>query len=172
MLKRLRERYKTRRWFRWAVDLAVLLVLVAGVGLWQSRNLVHGPAPRFALPGLDGKQFTLESYSGKPVLLAFWAPWCGVCRENSDNVSRVMRWMGDRANVVSIATRFDNDNQVKAYVAEHQVPYRVLLDHGQIADEYTVEAFPTFYFLDEKGNVKHTAVGYTTTVGMLWRLML
>ncbi len=172
MLKRLRERYKTSRVFRWATDGVVVLVLLGVVGLWQSRNLVHGAAPQFALPGLDGKEFTLQSYSGKPVLIAFWAPWCGVCRENSDNVARVMRWMGDRANVISVATRFENDNEVKAYVAKNQVPYRVLLDHGQIADEYAVHSFPTFYFLDEQGKVKHTAVGYTTTVGMLWRLLL
>jgi peroxiredoxin len=172
VLKRLRERYKTKRWFRWSVDLLVLLVVVGGVGLYQTRNLVHGAAPQFALPGLDGREFTLQSYSGKPVLLAFWAPWCQVCRENSDNVSRVMRWMDGRANVVSIATRYNNDNEVKAYVAEHEVPYRVLLDHGQIADEYSVQSFPTFYFLDAQGNVKHTAVGYTSTLGMLWRLLL
>jgi len=172
MLARLRDRYRKQRLFRWGFDALVLVLVLAGFGLYQTRHLVGGVAPAFALPGLDGHEFTLQSYSGKPVLLAFWAPWCTVCRSTSDNVARVMRWTGSNANVVSIATAFQSDNDVKAYVAEHDVPYRVLLDHGQIAGEYAVTSFPTFYFLDAQGKVKHTAVGYTSTVGMLWRLML
>ncbi len=175
MLSRLRARYdalRQRRWFRWTSDALILLLVVGAVGLWQTRNLVGGPAPAFALPALDGKPVTLASYSGKPVLVVFWAPWCTVCRSTSDNVARVMRWAGSNASVVSVATAFDNDNEVKGYVAEHGVPYTVLLDHGEVAGEYKVQAFPTFYFIDSHGQVKHTAVGYTTTLGMLWRLLL
>ncbi len=171
----LRARYqllRQKRWFRWGQEALVLLFVVALVGLWQTRNLVGGAAPAFALPALDGKSVTLQAYEGRPLLVAFWAPWCTVCRSTSDNVARVMRWSGARASVVSIATAYDDDNQVKGYVAEHGVPYTVLLDHGGVASEYNVHAFPTFYFLDAHGQVKHTAVGYTTTFGMLWRLLL
>lgn len=171
MVKRWSELRK-RRWFRWASDLTFLLAIVAVAGLWQTRGHVRGPAPSFSLPTLTGQTISLQSLAGKPVLLAFWAPWCGVCKMESRNFSWVKSVLGDRVHVLSVASSWEDVLEVKAYAAQQGVDYPVLLDSDHLSGEFRVEAFPTVYFLDSQGNVKRSAVGYTTTLGLIVRTLL
>src|SRR5262245_53809768 len=84
---------------RLALEGAVLGAALLAIGLWQTRgHLPGGPAPAFSLPSLAGPVVSTASLAGKPTLVAFWAPWCGVCRAESDNLSRVAKWMSGRAN--------------------------------------------------------------------------
>lgn len=170
MVKKWAELRK-RRWVRWAIDLSLLLVIVVAAGLWQTRGHVSGPAPAFSLQTLSGQTVSLESLKGKPVLLAFWAPWCGVCKAESKNFSWVKRVVGERAHVLSVASSWEQVSEVQGYVAQNEVDYPVLLDVDRLSSRFRVEAFPTVYFLDSEGRVKRSAVGYTTTAGLLMRLL-
>jgi thiol-disulfide isomerase/thioredoxin len=168
----LRARYARQRWFRWAVDLGLLLLVIVAVSAWQTRGHLTGAAPSFSLQTLEGKTIDSAQLRGKPVLLAFWAPWCGVCKMESRNFSWVQRVVGDHARVLSVASAWNEQRQVRGYVEEHGVDYPVLLDTTELSGAFRVEAFPTVYFLDAEGRVKHSSVGYTTTVGLLARLLL
>jgi thiol-disulfide isomerase/thioredoxin len=162
-----------RRWARWGIDLALLGALVLGLGAWQTRgHLGGGERPAAVLATLDGERVELDSFRGKPVLLAFWAPWCTVCAAESQNLSWIRRIVGDRARVISVAASFEDVAQVRAYVRDHGVDYPVLLGDDALLRAFRVEAFPTAYFLDAQGRVQRSASGYTTTLGLLARLVL
>lgn len=163
---------RDRRWFRWTMDLVVLAALLLGIGAWQARGHVRGPPPEVALRTLDGAPASLASLRGKPAMVVFWAPWCTVCGAQSGNVGRTMRLAGDRARVVSVATAFDDVAQVRAYMAEHGVSYPVLLGDDAVTRAFRVDVYPTVYFLDAAGRITGSASGYTTTAGMLARLLL
>ena len=95
---------RQKRWFRWMTDIAFFLAALAAITMWQGRDFVDAgePAPAFELADLDGERHSLAGYAGKKTMVVFWAPWCGVCGAESDNVSRVQSWLGDRINVVSV----------------------------------------------------------------------
>lgn len=173
LLDRLRAAYRTRRAFRWLVEGAVLLVLVGLIGAWQTRrHLSDVPPPAFTLATLEGGTVSSSSLAGKPTMLVLWAPWCGVCKAQSGNVNRVQKWLAGRANVVSIALAWEDKTSVETYVREGGAEYPVLLGTPGLETAFHVEAFPTVYFLDDTGRIKRSASGYTTTLGMLWRLLL
>jgi peroxiredoxin len=167
------RRIRQRVWARWGIDLAILAALVLGIGAWQTRShLSGGQAPDAVLATLDGERVSLDSLRGKPVVLAFWAPWCSVCAAESQNLSWVRSVAGDRARVVSVAASFEDVGQVRAYVRDHGVDYPVLLGDDALLRAFHVEAFPTAYFLDARGRVQRSVTGYTTTLGLLARIFL
>jgi thiol-disulfide isomerase/thioredoxin len=167
------ERQHGKRWFRWGADLAIVAAVILGAGAWQSRGLLAtGTAPTVTLPALDGPPVSLASLRGKPVLLAFWAPWCTVCKAESGNLSLVRRLAGDRAAVISVAAAYDDVAQIRGYVLDHGVDYPVLLGDDALVRGFKVDAFPTVYFLDAEGRIQGSTTGYTTTAGLLWRLLL
>lgn len=174
VFSRFRQAYKSRRAVRWPLDALLLLALVAAVGLFQTRrHLSDVPVPQFTLPPLGSAgAVSSSSFTGKPTMLVLWAPWCGVCKAQSDNVNRVQRWMGERARVASVALAYETKADVEAAAKAEGMEYPVLLGDAALETAFQVDAYPTVYFLDEAGRIKRSAAGYTTTFGMLWRLWL
>ena len=168
------ERARQRWWVRWGVDLAVLLLVFAAVAAWQTRRLPGSgaPAPAFTLRTLAGETVSLESLRGKPVVLAFWAPWCGVCGAESSNISLLKRVAGDSAHVVSVAVAYDDEESVRRFASKHEVDYPVLLGDDGVQGDWRVDTFPTVFFLSPEGRVERAVVGYTTLAGLSWRLLL
>jgi thiol-disulfide isomerase/thioredoxin len=149
-----------------AIEIGVVIAIVATVGFLRTRDHRRGELPALTLAALDGAPAALPSLR-EPTVVAFFAPWCGVCKLTAQN----LRWAaGAGANVVSIATAYDDEAAVRAYVDEHRPPGRVLLDpSGAAAEAFGVQAFPTFYFVGRDGRVEGSTVGYTTTLGLLLR---
>ncbi|MFP2956958.1 peroxiredoxin family protein [Myxococcus sp. 1LA] len=167
-------RAREKWWVRWGVDLAVFALLLSAVTAWQARHLPGAgtPAPDFTYQTLSGDTVRLDSLRGKPVVLAFWAPWCGVCGAESSNISQLRKLAGDSAHVVSVAVAYDDEEAVRRFVREHAVDYPVLLGDDAIQSAFRVNTFPTVFFLSAEGRVERAAVGYTTLAGLSWRLVL
>lgn len=169
----LKARYRSRRVFRWAVDLLAMAALLLAVGAFQVRHHPRGPAPAYTFGALAPTpgEVTMASLAGKPTLLAVWAPWCGVCKQESSNLSRARAWLGERAQVVSVATAFDDVAQVRQYVAAQGVDYPVLLARDDFQRLLQVQAFPTVFVLDREGRIVSSVQGYTTTLGLVLRAL-
>ena len=169
--RRMQGRYRSSRVVRFAFDGSVLLVILLVVGAFQTRNHPRGAAPSYTFSTLEQAPVTLASLAGKPTLVAVWAPWCGVCKAESDNVSRARSWLGARANVVSVATAFTDVSQVRQYMSTQGVDYPVLLADDDFARVMHIDAFPTVFVLDSQGRIVSSMQGYTTTLGLMWRTL-
>ena len=83
-----------------------------------------------------------------------------------------MHLAGHSANVISVASDFADVADVQRFVKAHDADYPVLLGTQETSRSFALEAFSTIYFLDAEGRVKGSAVGYTSTLGLLARLFL
>jgi peroxiredoxin len=167
------DRARTRWWVRWSVDLLLVALVLTAVSAWQTRNLPQGePAPDFTLRTLSGEQVRLSELRGKPVVLAFWAPWCGVCKMESSTLSGFRSLVGDSAHVLSVAVAYEDEEDVRRFAREQEVDYPVLLGGSELRGAFHVDRFPTTFFVSSEGRIERASVGYTTRLGLLWRLWL
>jgi peroxiredoxin len=159
---------------KYGKELAIFLVIFFGVMWFQTRGLVASgePAPAFDLMAIDGGRVSSQSLVGKPTILYFWAPWCGVCKANAHNANDVQSRWGESAQVVSVALSYKNRAEVEAFAKEHAMPEPVLFGEDTTGEDYKINAFPTVYILDAEGKVSGSVVGYTTEFGLHWRLLL
>jgi thiol-disulfide isomerase/thioredoxin len=163
------QRLRAWRHWPWLRDGGLALLLLVGVRAYQLRDVAQGDAPVLAGIDLDGRPLSLETYRGKPVLLHFWATWCGVCKAEQSNIDDLARGLP----VVSVASRSGEASQVAAYVREHAIAPRVIVDQfGALAHRFGVHAFPTTFVIDAAGRIRHAEVGYTSELGLRFRMWL
>ncbi|CAA6804036.1 MAG: Protein disulfide oxidoreductase [uncultured Sulfurovum sp.] len=116
---------------------------------------------------IDGKVFTVSK--NKPVVIHFWATWCPTCKLEAPNIETISK----DYTVLSIAVNSGSDDDLQAYMQKEDLHFNVLNDkEGRWANQFNVEAFPTTFIYDGKGELRFTEVGYTSTVGLLARLKL
>jgi thiol-disulfide isomerase/thioredoxin len=161
------------RWYgRLLVDLLIVTAVVWAVGRFQARDLLADEtvAPGLARIDLAGQRVDLETLRGRKVLVHFFAPWCGVCRMESDNWDRVQA-THPNMRVLAVALAWEDAADVRSFFGEALPNHPVLL--GQEADQaaWRVTSFPTHYLLDEHGRIIWQGAGYTPTVAFWLRLL-
>ncbi|KGM56470.1 hypothetical protein N799_04395 [Lysobacter arseniciresistens ZS79] len=92
------------------------------------------PIPPLTLPDLQGEPATLPAdYAGRPLLVNFWASWCGPCIEEMPELDRFAATQGaNGVQVVGIA--LDEPDAVRAFLQHTPVDYPILLDVAGPAD--------------------------------------
>jgi peroxiredoxin len=119
-------------------------------------------APDFSLMGLNGERITLSDFRGQPVLINFWASWCGPCRLEMPAIERIYREYKDKGFVVlTVNTTYqDNLADVEAFIEEHNLTFPILLDQdGSTTKPYQLTALPSSYFIDSEGIIQEVVIG-------------
>jgi peroxiredoxin len=162
---------RLRAWphWRWVRDAGIALLLLFGIRTYQQRAMPKGDAPSLAGTDLQGAAVSLEDYRGKPVVLHFFATWCGVCKAEQHNIDAVARDLP----VLSVASQSGDETEVLAFVRERGIAPRVVVDEQSVlARRFGVQAFPATFVIDGDGRIRHVEVGYTTELGLRARVWL
>ncbi|OGP76962.1 MAG: hypothetical protein A2V86_03230 [Deltaproteobacteria bacterium RBG_16_49_23] len=117
-------------------------------------------APFFSLKGLNGQQFSLNEYKGKPLLLFFWGSFCLACKEDIALLEIFFEKNRGQIEILTIAIDGEKERKVKNVVKENQITLPVLLDYKEkIARTYGVKMVPTAFLINGEGLVKGMIVG-------------
>lgn len=156
---------------RWARELLVLalIVLVATFAMDWLRAPQAPPAfNNQMLETLDGERVSLAQLSeSKPLLVYFWASWCAICRFTTPNVAKLV---ANGGNVLTVALRSGDNQQVERWLARKQLQLPVVNDQlGALSAQWQVGVTPTFVFISQ-GKVVQSTTGWTSYWGMKLRL--
>jgi thiol-disulfide isomerase/thioredoxin len=123
---------------------------------------VGSKAPAVIVHSLDGKQVDLAQYIGKtPMLIEFWATWCGNCRELMPTLLEVERKFGKKVKFVALAVAINQSpERVRRFIAAHPLPHVTLYDtDGKAAAAFDAPATSYVVVLDKTGKVVYTGLG-------------
>lgn len=158
---------RSKRWFRFTWQVLLLIAVLFAVHLYVTRHAVTGAAPPFSGTLLRGERISLQQYRGRPLLVHFWATWCGICRLEQSTIAALAR----DHQVLTIAMQSGDASAVEKYLHEQKLHLPVLLDQGgRLARRYGVHGVPTSFVIDGNGVIRYVEVGYTTGLGLRLRL--
>lgn len=113
------------------------------------------PAPPFEAKTLDGRKVSLDSLSGKIVLLDFWGTWCPVCRGDSDYVQSLgEEFPKDRFVLLEIDSGDTHEAWVNYLNENHLEGVQIQDDTNQLQSLFLVGAYPTYVILDGDGTIR------------------
>lgn len=143
------------------------LVIFGGQFLLSNGRLT-GPVPQIKQQTIAGTH-VMEVITKGPSMVYFWAEWCGLCKMMQDPVSEVLKdYPG-----ITVAVKSGDSEQVEKYMQGKALNWKVVNDpNGKISDQFKTKGVPAVFFINEKGNIVLTTVGYTSEIGLRLRLWI
>lgn len=150
-----------RRTACWILVAALFAAVSLGLSAQDARPRI-GPAGKAPLLKLEpvggGVPISLEQFKGKPVLVVFWATWCGYCKSEMPLLKQLSdTYVAKGLRVVTVGgpSRQTEEDVVKFQMKE-QLPFIVLWDaEGTAMQDWGITAFPTNFFVDAEGVVRY-----------------
>jgi len=142
------------------IVLAALVYFIYQFMYMKPTFMVGEKIPDFQTKTIDGKKFSMDELKGKLVLMEFWGTWCGPCRKQMPELSKLYRTYRDSLHgtfeIVSLA--MDDDTTVLRNVINQDTmiwPYhlREPQNGGEITSLFQIKQIPTSYLLNDQGQI-------------------
>lgn len=152
----------------WAAAVVlVAMMLVPFVLERLSTKHVNYAAPGFSFTALDNRAVTKDSLRGRITVLAFWATWCGPCRQELPRIEALSHSYSARPDVAFLAV--DDERQgdfassvvkAKSFFAKRGLTMPLVITARDTSSALGVLGLPALMILDRNGNVRLVHAGY------------
>lgn len=117
-------------------------------------------APNFTLQTYDGTVYELHQLQGHPVVVNFWATWCGYCVKEMPDIQELHDTYSQKGLYVLGVNCSEDTDDVLSFANNHNLSFPILLDEsGQVSNLYRINSIPTTYFLDIDSVIRKVNVG-------------
>jgi len=117
-------------------------------------------APDFQLLTLDQEPVSLGDLRGNPVVLNFWASWCGPCVLEMPLLEEVYQEYSDRGLIVLAVNVRESPSRVEEFWQSKELSFPMVLDtEGEVSQQYNVRYYPITFFIDKDGIIREKKPG-------------
>ena len=114
-------------------------------------------APDFTMLDMEGGEVNLASFFGKPIILNFWASWCGPCKMEMPDIQKFYEQYGEKIHFLIVNCTDGSRETVdtaKAFLADTDYTFPVYFDTTSMgAYTYGASSIPLTFFIDAEGNL-------------------
>lgn len=147
----------------------VTFILIA-VGVLVLSPQQASTMPSFSFNDIDGKQYAMEDYLGKPTLVIFWATDCPGCIQEIPDLKKIYNdFPSSELNMLAVALPHDTVPQIKAMRESRALPYTITWDEtGEISKAFNdVRVTPTHFLVTAEGEIIMRKIG-TLKIDLLY----
>ena len=142
--------------------LFLLLTSCADVKPIPMVKVKEGPKVTFNLPNLKDEYINAETYKGSYTLINFWATWCSPCVKEIPSLNSLYKKFKNKKNFKMIAINIGQSKEVvNKFLLDKSLPieFTVLLDENMVLSDWNVQAIPTTFLVDKKGQIIYKVEG-------------
>ncbi len=115
--------------------------------------LLNQTAPDFELKTLEGEKVHLADLRGRPVLLSFWASWCGPCRRELPQISALVKDYREKG-LAAFGINDEGKGAARKFADDAGLAFQTLDDSSsKVHRLYRVRAIPTVFVIDKNGKI-------------------
>jgi cytochrome c biogenesis protein CcmG, thiol:disulfide interchange protein DsbE len=155
-----------------AAAVPILVAALLGVFLLTrvptgTPTTIGSRAPDFVLADLDGNPLRLADLRGRPVVVNFWASWCGPCVEEFPLLrDAAARHADDGLAVVGIVWR-DRSEAARDFMRRNGATWPAAMDPGErVARDYGILGPPETYFIGRDGTIVARQIGQISAASL------
>ena len=119
----------------------------------------------FTVKDMNGKDVRLAEYRGRPLLINFWATWCGPCKVEIPALAELSEKYKDRDLTVLGISVDDTADDLRKFTSDHRMPYPILmaLGHDDLLEAYDAQlGVPISVFVKPDGTIVTKQAGGQT----------
>lgn len=159
------------------IPIILLIFCLTGLAVYNNLMPASSPeqsprvgfsAPHFELTGLDGSTYVVAGKREKPLVLNFWASWCGPCRIEAPDLREVYQKYEGEIDLYAVnMTATDSIDKATAFVEAFQLSFPIPLDaDGDVSKRYQIFSIPTTFFIDRSGVIRYKINGIADRLTM------
>ena len=120
----------------------------------KSKPQINALAPDFATEDILGNEVILSDFRGKrPVLLVFWATWCGYCAKEKEDLKTFTSRYQDRIQILAVDSG-EPKQTIQDYIKKENINFLILLDEQRkIWNQYLIRGTPSHFLIDKQGKI-------------------
>jgi len=161
-------------------QIAVFIALFIALSAFLARNMLDTEQ---AMPSLSNDKnatalvIAQNSLTAKPIkdwqaapqhLVYFFAPWCAVCALSQPSLAAFSQLRPD-VQIIMVALDWQTAQAVTDFKQEHQFTQPILLGNQRLKQQWKIDAYPSYYFVDNSGKIISKDRGLVTLPGLLAR---